>query len=204
MSLQVKICGVTRPEDASLAAELGATHLSCVIAPDSPWHTTPALVKEIAHAAGKKVKVLLSFRNATVDVVIEMAKQSGTKLVQVAGLKEPDVQILEKSGLTVYRVHEVPTGVNMLPPLLPEPTEKSPAILQVAATGSGLTFPWEILGAEAPHATFIAGGVRPENVCALLTHDPWGIAVNTGVEVEPGIKNPDRMAMLFETIGDAL
>jgi indole-3-glycerol phosphate synthase/phosphoribosylanthranilate isomerase len=200
----IKICGVTRPDDAALAAKLGATHLSCVMTAESPWFVPPAQAKDIAQAAGKKVRAILSSRNATVETVLEAVRQSGIKSVQLANYREPDAQAVEKAGCTVFRVHEVPTGANMLPPLTPEPSERSPAVLQVAAVGSGLTFPWEILGTDAPAATFIAGGVRPENVCALLTHHPYGIAINSGLESEPGIKDPDRMQLFFETIAEAL
>lgn len=200
MDIQVKICGITRPEDAALVAELGATHLSCVMTPESPWYVPPSDLREIQHAAGKKVRIVLAFRSTPIETVMDVSKQTGIKHVQIASYKEADAQAMEKAGLTVYRTHEVPTGANMLPPLLPEPSDKAPAILQVSVTGTGLTFPWEILGAEAPKGTFIAGGVRPENICALLTHRPWGVALNTGIEREPGVKDPDRLALFFETL----
>ncbi len=200
MTIEIKICGLTRPADAALAVELGATQVGCVMSADSPRAVTPAQAKEIFLAAGRKVRHVLVFRAAARDVITESARIAGTKHVQLAAFLEIDASTLEKAGLSVCRVHEVPTGANMLPPLLPEPTEKSPAILMAAAAGTGLTFPWEILAAEAPHATLIGGGVRPENVCALLTHHPYGLDITSGIEIEPGIKDPDRMALLFETL----
>ena len=148
MAVNVKICGITRPEDAALAAELGATHLSCVLTAGTALSVTSSTAREVQLAAGKKVKLILSFRTPALEAVLEASKAVGTRHVQITGLKEPELVPFEKAGLVLYRVHEVPTGANLLPPLTPAPTEKAPATLQVSAAGARLTFPLEILGNE--------------------------------------------------------
>lgn len=200
MTYRILIAGLTRPQDAALALELGATDLGCEMIPESPRCVTPERAREIFQVAERNTGKMLLFRSAPAETVISAAKVAGVKTVMMSAGFESDAEACEAAGLTVYRVHEVPTGTNMLPPMLPEPSKKRPAVLTASATVQELTFPWEILGNEAVDYTFVGGAVRPENVCALLTHHPYGILVNSGVEREPGIKDPDRMALLFDTL----
>ncbi len=194
------ISGLTRPQDAALALELGATDLGCELIPESPRCVTPERAREIFQVAERATGKFLHFRSATPDSVIAATKTAGCKHVMLTACTEADAETCEGVGLSVFRVHEVATGTNMLPPMLPEPSKKQPAVLTVSTSVPDLTFPWEILGNDAPPFTFIGGAVRPENICALLTHRPFGIIVNSGIEREVGIKDADRMALLFDTL----
>lgn len=201
--MKIKICGITRPSDAELAVRLGATHVGCVMVADSPRRVAPRQAAEVFAAARKAARsttCVLVFRSEDPSIVSRAAQDAGASWVQVHQFEEADARSLVSRGLTVCRVHDIPTGTNMLPPISPTPTEKQPAMLDVTGGTAGLTFPWEILGNEAPHFTFISGGVRPQNVCALLTHKPYGIDISSGVEREPGIKDPDRLVMLFDAL----
>ena len=200
--MKIKICGVTQPEDSERAVRHGATHIGCVMVPDAPRRITPEQAKEVFAEAGKAIQVLV-FRAELLEVILASTEVAGTKHVQLHQYDEADAQKLEEAGLTVYRVFEVPSGSNMLPLMAPTPSLEQPAMLDVAGGTSDVTFPWEILGSEAPPSTFISGGVRPENVCALLTHHPYGIDISTGLEITSGIKDPDRMTMFFDTIARA-
>jgi phosphoribosylanthranilate isomerase len=204
MKPRVKICGVTRPEDAEIAVRFGATDIGCVLVADSGRRVDPELAREIFAAAGEGTGHVLVFRQAPANVVQEMAEAVGVRDVQLFHYAESEAVQLESLGFRVYRVHEVPTGCNALPPLRPEPSPERPAVLDVAPGVSNITFPWEILGPEAPPGTFISGNVRPENVCALLTHHPYGIDLCSGVEMDVGRKDPDRLELLFDTLGAAL
>lgn len=197
---RLMIAGLTRPQDAALALELGATDLACELVPESPRCVTPERAREIFAVADRSTGKILHFRSANPDTVIAAAKAAGCKQVMLTACTETDAETCEAAGLTVLRVHEVATGTNMLPPMLPEPNKKQPGVLTVSTSVPDLTFPWEILGNEAPLYTYIGGAVRPENVCALITHRPYGIIVNSGVEREPGIKDADRLALLFDTL----
>lgn len=199
MRIELMVSGVTRQEDAALAVRLGATWIGCTISAESPRGIDPAHAKEIFSTLGKKVRGVLEFRRAPVADIQAAAAAAGAKAVRCFGTPEADLQVLEKGGLTVFRIHDIPSGCNLLPNLAPEPSEKSPAIMQPSSAGNGLTFPWEILGEEAPHATFISGGVRPENVCALITHTPYGIDICSGIESAPGIKDHERMRLFFQS-----
>jgi phosphoribosylanthranilate isomerase len=76
-------------------------------------------------------------------------------------------------------------------------------LLDVGDGGSGRSFRWEILGDEAPRGVFIAGGIRPDNVAALLSHHPYGIDLSSGIESSPGVKDPKSMTAFFEAVRSA-
>ena len=200
LSVKVKISGITRPEDAEMVVKAGTTHVGCVMVPEWPQRVSTSQAKEIFAAVPRRTIKVLVFRGEGAETVMEAAQAVGTTHVQLYGYQEPDALALEGKGFTVYRTHEVPTGTNLLPPMLPEPTAARPAVLDVTGGASGITFPWEILGHEAPGGIFVSGGVRPENVCALLTHQPYGIDLTEGVERTAGVKDKDRVDLLFEAM----
>lgn len=202
--MKIKICGVTRPEDAEMIGSLGATHVGCVLAPESARAVTPAQAKEIFQAAGKKVTGVLVFRGGDAATMISTAKSTGAGIVQLEEAALAMAHDLVDAGIPIMRRQEVTVGTNMLPPVLPPPTAKNMALLQCAQIGTGLTFPWELLGQEAPAFTWIGGGVSPENVCALLTHDAFGMNACSSLEFRPGVMDPDRIQLLFETLEKGL
>ena len=77
---------------------------------------------------------------------------------------------------------------------------RSPVLLDVGAGGSGTPFDWRLLGRVAPPRLWIAGGITPANVRALLARAPFGIDVSSGVERAPGIKDARRLRALFAAI----
>jgi phosphoribosylanthranilate isomerase len=89
-----------------------------------------------------------------------------------------------------------------LPELSPAPTDASPAVLDVGDGGSGTPFDWSLLAPRAPSATFIAGGVTPHNVSALLRYRPWGIDLSSGVERVPGEKDHGSLRLLFAAVAE--
>ncbi len=198
MRTQVKICGLTRPEDAKLAARLGATHLGVVMIPGTPRAVSTDQAGRIFEAGGTGVARILLFKSAPPETILHTAGTVGTTHVQLYSVSEEDTLALERAGLTVYRVHQVRTVARSLPPLRPEPSDHRPAILDVGGGGTGRSFSWEILGRRAPRGTFIAGGIRPENIAALLKYRPYGVDLSSGVESEPGIKDPRRLGLFFE------
>jgi len=200
----VKICGLTRTEDAELATMLGATHVGCVMVPSSPRCVDVAKARGLFEAAGNRSHHVLVFKEETPDVIVSRARMAGTSHVQVYGLSEEEARELEAADMTVYRVHELARDAREIPTLFPEPREARPAMLDVQGGGSGRPFSWEILAPRAPHATFIAGGVRPENLCALLKLRPYGIDLSSGVESSPGIKDPERLQLFFDELEKSL
>jgi phosphoribosylanthranilate isomerase len=201
---RIKICGLTRVEDVHLAVELGATHVGCIMVPSSPRRVTSTLARRLFETAGDGVHHVLVFKNEKPAAVASRAHEVGTSHVQLYGNSEEECLQLEREGLTVYRVIDLAPDADSVPPLFPVPTEERPTLLDVGGGGSGRRFSWEILGDRAPHATFIAGGICPENIRSLLLHHPYGVDLSSGVEVRPGIKDSARLRLFFETLEKSL
>jgi phosphoribosylanthranilate isomerase len=183
-----------------LAVRLGATHVGCVLVPESPRGASLEQAKRVFDAAGDNVRHVLVFRGESPSTILEMARCVGTTDFQIPSPPEEDALLLEREDMTVYRVQRVDPGARQLPVLTPPPSPERPVLLDVGGGGSGQAFRWEILGAEAPSAVFIAGGIRPENIGELLSHRPYGVDLSSGVEARPGIKDPNRLAAFFEEL----
>lgn len=202
MRPRVKICGVRRVADAQLAVELGATHIGCVLAVDSPRCATLEEARELAAALAGTAQMILVFRNPQAQDVAEVSTATGIANVQVHGVDEEFYASLETRGLIVHRVHSLSPGTTELPHLQPVPTEECPSFLDVGRGGAGQAFDWNILRGRVPHATFIAGGVTPDNVSALVGHQPWGVDLSSGVESAPGVKDPEKLKHLFAVVAE--
>ena len=203
MRPKIKICGVRRVVDATLAVDLGATHIGCVLAPDSPRCATLDEVQELVAAVGRAAQVVLVFRNPPAEAVVDASTATGIGHVQVHGVGEDFYLQLEARGLVSMRVYSLPPGSVELPRRGGfAPTEECPAFLDVGPGGSGQRFDWRMLNGQAPHATFIAGGVTPENLSELLEQSPWGVDLSSGVESAPGVKDPDKLRRLFAVVAE--
>lgn len=199
----IKICGLTRPDDARLAVRLGATHVGVVRSEASPRSVSPSHARDIFAAAEGKAETVFVFKDIPLRRAIEDATVSGARGVQLYDASDDDVRAAASEGFRVYRVYRMEEDSSRLPRFETPPTEAQPALLDVGAGGSGRRFDWSLLGDRAPRATFIAGGIRPDNVSALLKHRPYGIDLASGVESatgEPGWKDETRLRALFEEL----
>ncbi len=200
MSPRVKICGLTRPEDAALALELGATHIGAVATESSPRFVDASRAREILSESGGKAETVVVFRDVPRPRALDYAAQAGADCVQLYGASDEDVDAFEERGFRVLRVYDLDEASSALPVVEPPPTPTRPALLDVGGGGSGRRFDWSLLGPRAPLATFVAGGVGPDNVRELLAHAPWGIDLASGVERAKGVKDEAKMKALFQEI----
>ena len=196
----VKICGITRPEDAVLAASLGATHIGAVRSPTSPRGVSVEKARAIFESVSDRVETVFVFRGVTIEEVLEDAAAAGVGSVQLYDAAEANVRAAEAVGLRVYRVFGMEENSEILPMLDPPPSLEHPALLDVGGGGSGRRFDWALLGARAPKATFIAGGIGPGNVRELLSYEPYGIDLASGIESAPGVKDESKLRALFEEV----
>jgi indole-3-glycerol phosphate synthase / phosphoribosylanthranilate isomerase len=200
MNPLVKICGLKRVEDAELALGLGATHVGVVKTESSPRAASVEEARAIFEVAKGRATTVLVCRDLPIDDVARDAKASGCDWVQLYGALDSDVERLEDEGFRVLRVHDMSESSGALPVLAPEPTERRPALLDVGGGGSGRRFDWALLGESAPAFTWIAGGIRPDNVEELLAHRPHGLDLASGVESAPGVKDRAKLTSLFTRI----
>jgi len=213
-SKMIKICGVTRPEDAELAAALGADLLGLNFCPASPRaldpDREPERLAEIVAAAGA-VPTVGVFVDAPADRVEEIAAQAGLSLVQLHGDETPEtVHRFGRRAIRVFRRERLPEPAELA--LYPEvwgflfdvPTRRRPEVpgRQVLYGGTGETWDYEMLAAlECDRPVLVAGGIRPETArAALAASRASGVDICSGIESAPGIKDPERMKRLFEEV----
>lgn len=181
MKTKVKICGITRAEDAELAIELGADFLGFVFVPESP-----RFIEHPPHTHG--VMRVGVFRNASRDEILRAIDFEKLDLVQIHGA------LVEVAFPTIHAFKVGDT--------LPDTATSADYVLFDTGGGTGRTFDWNLL-ADYPRAKpfFLAGGITPDNAAdAIATAKPFAIDLSSGVERAPGIKDHDKMRRLFEAI----
>ncbi len=202
--MEIKICGLRRPEDARLAVRLGAGWIGIVRAPHSPRAATLDEARRVIDAAREtdaSVRPVLATGRRSREDVERDARFLEVERVQPHGLDASGVDALRRAGFLVHRVVVVPDGADRLPRFRTPGPAEGPLVFDVGGGGTGRAFDWRILGDRAPDRAFVAGGLRPENVSRLLPYAPWGVDVSSGVESAPGVKDPERMRRFVDRLG---
>lgn len=200
--LQVKICGVTTPGEALLAAELGADFLGLNFFPPSPRYVEPRAAVEIAGVVRDRrpdVRLVGVFVNRPLAEVEEIADGVGLDLLQFHGDETPaSLGPVAARSIKVFHVLERPdpgvlAGYDQVWGYLFD--YRHPALYG----GSGQSWDFSSLaGLRLDKPVFIAGGLAPDNVrVAVAASRPWGIDVCSGVESVPGKKDPELLRRLF-------
>ncbi len=201
---KIKICGITRAEDAVRAAELGADFLGLIFVPSSPRFIEPehaAAVAASVREAGHAPKFVGVFHDASAEYMAEIASLVGLDLFQLHGSEgDDDIRALDTPVIKSVRVGDT----------LPDTRATPSAAWLLFDTyderrigGTGRRFDWSLLAIYERHKPFfLSGGLNAENVVAGLTLvRPDGIDISSGVESgEPGVKDHEKMARLFERV----
>ena len=193
---RVKICGITRLEDALESVRSGADALGFIFHPPSPRYVRPEIVRDICAALPPFVTRVGVFVDSPSERIQEVVRVTGVDAVQFHGRETPDQcrQVVVGRRIKGFRVADA-TILNQLP----EYTGMSWLLDSYVAGvfgGTGQTFNWD-LACEAVRRgghVILAGGLTPENVGrAVAAVDPYGVDVSSGVESAPGIKDPERV-----------
>jgi phosphoribosylanthranilate isomerase len=211
VAVEAKICGLTRPADAALAVELGASRLGVVFA-GGPRLVNEALAASIVAVAGG-VPVIGVYQRHDAEAILRVSAATGLRGAQLDGeYTAADGNRLRAAGLEVWRVvhlHEM---------------DGEPAMLQAEAMGADVLLleprhPDRVAGARAAldlvqarlvrlsapgSRVVLAGGLTAESVAdAIRVVGSDGVDVSSGVESAPGIKDPVKMARFLEQVRDA-
>jgi len=196
----VKICGITRAEDARLAASLGATAIGFIFWPSSPRAISPLRARAIVDALPASVTTVGVFVNAGRDEIEAAADEANLQAVQLHGDETPDlarslsrrvIKAIPLTGDIDERVNEWPGTMLLLD-----------AHDAARRGGTGRVVDWDRAAAIArAHDIILAGGLGPANVAdAVARVRPAGIDVSSGVESSPGIKDPGKLRALFDAL----
>ena len=203
--VRVKICGITRKEDALAAMKAGVHALGLVFHPESPRFIAPYQAKEMIVSLPPLVSWVGVFVNQCVEVVLETARQVGLDTIQLHGEESPKAcQYCLEKGFRVVKAIRVASDEDL------KAVEKyrgvvSAILLDTRVTGkyggTGRTFPWKLALQVKDIPIILAGGLNPENVAqAIAEVHPWGVDVSSGVETTPGIKDPMLIGKLMDSI----
>ncbi|MGB2851454.1 MAG: phosphoribosylanthranilate isomerase [Solirubrobacterales bacterium] len=207
--MRVKICGITRLEDAEAAIHDGAWAIGLNFHPESPRRIDDDAAELIGVALKRQVEVAGVFVNAGLGRIATVAERCSLTLVQLHGDEGPAFcsEVARRTGCKVIKAFRV----------------RSKAEIRGAAAfrtsyhlfdahrpgvpgGTGETFDWELLRARsAGLPAIVAGGLTPENVGeAIIASNPWGVDVAGGVEdATPGIKDHDLITRFIARANEA-
>lgn len=200
--IRVKICGITRVEDAERAIDLGADAVGFIFWPDSPRAVSSAQVRSITEQLPPFVTRVGVFVDAVPNLVHLAVERSGLDVVQLHGDEEPGsfvsghVRIVR--GMSLDDDGALDRATRLPDDVMPLIDASDP----IRRGGTGRLANWDRAAVLARRRRMIlAGGIRPENVAeAVRRVRPWGIDVSSGVEDAPGIKNADRLRALFDEV----
>jgi phosphoribosylanthranilate isomerase len=190
----VKLCGITRLEDAELAASLEAWAIGFILWPRSKRAADPAVAAGIARTMRRRLELVGVFVNPTLDEVAHAVEGIGLTHVQLHGDEGPAfcAAVAQRTGARVIKALGIESGADMRDI---ERFHTDFHMLDSGRGGSGLTLDWRLAAQHRSQVPVIlAGGLTPDNVGeAIAAVRPWGVDVASGVEAEPGIKDPAKV-----------
>jgi phosphoribosylanthranilate isomerase len=211
---QVKICGVTTPEDALMAADAGADAIGLNFFAKSPRYLSPDAARVIAEAVRGRVTRVGVFVNSSLAEVRTIASHVGLDIVQLHGDEPPELAADLTRILPVLKAFRIgPEGWKPVTEYLDRLRSLGGLVRQVLFDarepghygGTGKTADWDTLKdypQDGRHPPFVlAGGLTPENVAkAILWVHPCGVDTASGVEQSPGRKDPVLVARFVSEV----
>ena len=193
----VKVCGITSEEDALLAVAMGADAVGFNFVPSSPRFLAVSRAADIAKRLPPEILTVGIFRDEAPARVVELTNHAGLRAAQLHG-HETDED-------TRWVRQRVPVVIKVFPggdPALAHAAGYGADIVMLdsASPGSGKVFDWSLAeGAPSGLRILLAGGLTPENVGEAIERvRPWGVDVATGVESEPGVKDPSKVRRFIQ------
>jgi len=198
--MQVKICGVCRPEDAALVAAAGADYIGVILAPGGKRSQSEEAAAAI-YAAAASCKRVGVFVDATPAAVETTAARLGLDVVQLHGAETPeDAVALRAAGWQVWKAIRPRGAAEFLAGVERYAGAVDALLLDgwsgTAPGGTGARFPWAEVGAVRDRLPpglrlVVAGGLEPGNLAEAIAHlDPDVVDVSSGVESAIGVKDP--------------
>lgn len=202
MRTRVKICGITRAQDAELATSLGADAIGLVFHSRSPRYIEPDAAREIAEHIAPFVTVVGLFLDPEPSHVERVLDRVPLQLLQFHGDERPSD--CERWGLPYIKAIPMAGAVDVLAYAATYPAARG-VLLDAHDVGeqggSGRTFDWDRIPAELDRAVILAGGLTAQNVYAAIQRvRPYAVDVSSGVEADKGIKDAHKMAAFMNEV----
>jgi phosphoribosylanthranilate isomerase len=207
---QLKICGITRLDDAELAVELGAWAIGMVFYEPSPRRCSLAEAQTIVTVLRRKVELCGVFVNASMGEIVEVSEQLGLTLLQLHGDEGPSfcgeaarrtgarvIKALQVSGMAdIQDASRFHTDYHLLDARSVLPGREG------LRGGTGETFDWGLLaGRRSKIPLILSGGLAPENVGEAVERvHPYAVDTASGTEQAPGRKDPAKLREFFAAV----
>ena len=202
---RVKVCGITRVDDARLAVDLGAWALGLILHADSPRACALDDAIEIGAELRRHAEVVAVFVNAPLDDVVEIADAASLSMLQLHGDEGPAycAEAARRSGCKVIKAVRAKdaAAVRALRAFRVD-YHLLDAYRPGVHGGTGETFAWELARLDRGDAPLIlSGGIDADNVAeAIAAVHPFAVDSASGTESEPGRKDPARLRALFRAV----
>jgi phosphoribosylanthranilate isomerase len=201
---RVKICGITRAQDAEVAARAGADAIGLVFYPASPRYLSGERAVEIRDALPPFVQTVALFVNPDAAQVAQAIGRVRPALLQFHGEETPE--FCGQFGLPYVKACRIRPGVDALEYL--RPFSRAAAWLYDSYVpeygGVGESFDWSLLPLAGERPVILSGGLSAGNVArAIRRVRPWGVDVSSGVESAKGVKDGTKIAAFIAEVRNA-
>jgi len=202
--VEIKFCGMTRPEDARAAAAIGARYVGVILA-DGPRALTDAAARAVLDAVPETTATVGVFGSVSPEEVAMRATRLRLRVVQLHGDADADMVAQVRQRWTGQIWPVVRVAGSELPATASDLFDVADAVVLDSRVpgklgGTGVSLPWDelserIAGLRSRRAKLVlAGGLRPDNVArAVSALGPDVVDVSSGVESTTGVKDPDMM-----------
>ena len=203
---RIKVCGVTRIEDARLAAELGAWAVGLVFHPESPRMCDPASAEAIGAELKRRTEIAGVFVNWPLDELEHAADRAGLTVLQLHGDEGTAYcrEAARRTGCKLMKAVQAKDAAAIR--RLDSYREADLHMLGTHARdlrgGTGVTFDWDLARQRRSQLPLVlSGGLDPGNVGeAIAAVRPFAVDSASGTEAEPGVKDPERLRALFRAV----
>jgi phosphoribosylanthranilate isomerase len=192
----VKICGITRVEDALAAAHSGAHAIGLIFHAGSPRLVSHDMARSIVDALPAFITPVALFVDARPEDIERVIATVKPQLLQFHGDESPE--FCSRFALPYIKAIKVRPGVDLLQYARHYRTAKGlllDAFVDGSHGGTGSTFDWALIPDQLPLPLILAGGLHKDNVAeAIRRVRPWAVDVSSGVEAAKGIKDAAKVA----------
>ncbi|HPJ01751.1 MAG TPA: phosphoribosylanthranilate isomerase [Candidatus Limiplasma sp.] len=189
--VQIKICGLFRPEDAQAVNAAMPDYAGFVFYEKSKRNVSPALAGELRAAMDATIRTVGVFVGAPVAQIAALYQNQTISVAQLHGIEDDlTVAALRKAapGMEIWQAFKVRTEAD----LLRAEQSRADQVLLDGGAGEGKPFDWRLADAF-PRPFILAGGLTPDTIpCAIQTLHPMMVDLSTGVETD-GVKDPDKI-----------
>jgi len=201
---RIKICGITRAEDARAAAECGADAIGLVFYPPSPRYLSTERAVELRDALPPFVQTVALFVNPDAAQVAQVLQRVRPALLQFHGGETPE--FCGQFGVPFVKACRMRPGDDALEYL--RPFSRAAAWLfdshvpEYGGVGEGFDLSLMPVVKEKP--VILSGGLSRANVAeAIRRVRPWGVDVSSGVESAKGVKDAAKIAAFIAEVRNA-